>query len=170
MFGLPPHRDNGATPPLPPAADVARIEGGGLVQLLVTQLSPFTFFLFLNDQAVEPMEVESLSVDVEAQEDSAVVRATLSRYVTNVTGEKVLQRTELFPCTLEIIALKRRIVVVCMEAGSLDSTQIRLGLKPNGEDTPITGGLQGFRFLLTAGIVDAKLTWEDGTAEDLLPQ
>jgi hypothetical protein len=131
-----------------------------------------TFYVFLNDQAIEQMDVESLSVDIEAPtatEPNGVLRATLARYVSTVTGERSLQHTELFPCVLEIIALKRRINLCCSDPSSLESTWVDLGLKPNGEAYQL-GGLQTFRFLLTEGILDAKVTWEDGQTEDLLPQ
>ncbi|HZT43997.1 MAG TPA: hypothetical protein VFA07_17660 [Chthonomonadaceae bacterium] len=172
MFGRTPQARNGPQPEEIPAHERARIQGGGLVQLIVTSLNPMTFYLFLNDQAVEQTDVESLSIDIEAPtptEPNGLLRATLSRYGTDVTGTRSLQRTELFPCVLEIVALKRRINLCCSDPNSLQSTWVDLGLKPNGEAYQL-GGLQTFRFLLTEGILDAKVTWEDGQTEDLLPQ
>jgi hypothetical protein len=172
VFGRPPQARNGPRPEEIPAQERAKIQGGGLVHLIVTNLSPMTFYVFLNDQAVEQTDVESLSIDIEAPtpaEPNGVLRATLARYVSTVTGERTLQRTELFPGVLEIIALKRRINLACADPGSLESTWVDLGLKPNGEAYQL-GGLQTFRFLLTDGILDAKVTWEDGQTEDLLPQ
>src|SRR6185437_1456477 len=102
-------------------------------QVIVTSLTPMTFFVFLNDHAVPEMEVESLSMDIEASPGGQnIVRSTLTRYVDTVTGEKTLQHTELFPSTLEIIALGRRIAITCMNADSLDGLWINLGLRPDG--------------------------------------
>ncbi len=171
MFGKPPppNSQNGAGRPA--AVDVAILEGGGLAQVIVTNLSPLTYYVFLNDRVVAPEEIESLSVSIEAPDGgigSAIVRATLARYVVNVTGERSQQRTELFPCTLEIIALNRRIAITCQRADSLEGLWISLGLKPDGTSSDVTGA-KSLRILLTDGILDAKLTWTDGETEDLLP-
>ncbi len=174
MFGKPAQgSNNGAEPRRRSASDVARIEGGGLVQIIVTSLSPMTYSLFLNDQAVPQIDIESLSLDIETPEQSgsgsAIVRATLSRYITSVTGQKTMQRTELFPSTLELVALGRRISITCSRADSLDGLYISLGLKPDGTSGEVEGAA-ALRILLTEGILDAKLTWVDGETEDLLPQ
>ena len=53
MFGKP--ADNGATsnvPARPIASDVAKIQGKGLVQLIVTELRPMNFYLFVNDKII----------------------------------------------------------------------------------------------------------------------
>ena len=173
MFGKPPQNNGNTNPPRAAASDVALIKGGGLVQLIVTSLTPMNYYLFLNDEAVAQIDVESLSVSIEAlnpdDPGSSIVRATLSRYIDTVTGDKTLQRTELFPCTLEILALKRRISVTCARADSLDGLYIDLGLKPDGTAGELEG-VKALRFLLTEGLLDAKLTWNDGEVEDLLPQ
>lgn len=174
MFGKP-SQSNGSVPPSthPDAATLATIEGGGLVQLIVSELHPLTFFLFLNEKAVPEMDVESLSIDIEtptaANGNTTVVRATLARYVNGVTGTRSQQRQELFPCTLEIIALGKRISITAMNADSTEGLWISLGLKPDGESNELHG-LSTFRFLLNEGLLDAKISWEDGTTEDLLPQ
>jgi hypothetical protein len=170
VFGKTPPQN--PQPPRRPAAEVARIQGGGLVQVIVTSLRPLNFSLFLNDQAVPQIEVESLSIDIESPEENAsgtIVRATLARYGKSVTGESTLVRTELFPCTLEIVALGRRLSMTCTNPDSLEGLWIDLGLKPSGESNPVNGA-RALRFLLTEGILDAKLTWVDGETEDLLPQ
>jgi hypothetical protein len=153
----------------PAASDAARITGGGLVQAIVTSLSPFTYYLFLNDREVPQAEVESLSVSVDAGDGSTpgMVRASLSRYVKDVTGGTNQQYTELFPCTLEIVAQGRRICVSCPNAGSLDGLWINLGLRPDGSGAEVQGA-KVLRIVLTEGILDAKLTWMDGQTEDLL--
>ncbi|HLK59253.1 MAG TPA: hypothetical protein VKU00_22025 [Chthonomonadaceae bacterium] len=174
MFGRP-SQTNGSHPQVqrPAAADIAKIGGGGLVQLIVSSLQPLTFALFLNDQAVSELDVESLSISIEtptpANGDTTTVRATLSRYVATVSGSRSLQRQELFPCNLEIIALGRRIALTALSPDSLDGLYINLGLRPDGTSSELSG-VSAFRFLLTEGLLDAKLTWEDGETEDLLPQ
>ena len=174
MFGKSP-QNNGVNPPAqrPAASDVAVIKGGGLVQLIVSSVQPLTFFLFLNDTPVPELDVESLSISIEtptpANGDTTTVRATLSRYVQTVNGERSLQRMELFPCTLEIIALNRRISMTAVNSDSVDGLYIDLGLQPDGNGSTLSG-VSAFRFLLTEGLLDAKLTWNDGDTEDLLPQ
>src|SRR4051812_39818585 len=146
MFGKP---DQKQDPPAPRAAsDVALIQGGGLVHLIVTRADPLAFSLFLNDQPVPQSEIESLSVSIEApgegQTAPPTVSAVLSRYQRAVTGERSLTTIPLFPCTLEIVALGRRLLVVCQNADSLDGLWIDLGLKPDGTGNEV-GGAQALR-------------------------
>ncbi len=156
-------------PPRPAASEEAKIQGGGLVQVIITSLTPTTFYVFLNDHAVSEMDVESLSIDIEAQDDgSGRVQATLTRYVDTVTGEKTQQHTPLFPSTLEIVALGRRLSITCMNPDSLDGLWINLGLRADGSSKELQG-LRALRFLLTRELLDAKITWEDGLTEDVLP-
>lgn len=170
MFGKP-AQNNGASPPRKAAADVARIDGGGLVQVIVTDLHPIAYSVFLNDTEVPQVDIDSLSISVEVPTDGStpIVRATLYRYVTNVTGQKTQQHTELFPCTIEVIALGRRIAITCMNPNSTDGLWVSLGLRADGTGSDLTG-LQSVRFLLNQDLLDAQITWEDGETENLLPQ
>ena len=173
MFGKP--AQNGGTPTPPqrqPASDVAKIQGKGLIQLIVTDLRPLNFYLFVNDKLIQDMDVESLSVDIQAPtatNTGTIVRASLSRFSIDVNGAKVTQHTDLFPATFELVALGRRIAISCPNADSLDGLYVSLGLKEDGTDNEVTG-LQGIRILISDSILDAKLTWNDGDSENLLPQ
>lgn len=173
MFGRPPGNNDHGASKRPPAAGVARIQGGGLVQLVVSSLSPMTFFLFLNDQAVPQIDVESLSISIEApgggDTDAAIARATLTRYVKTVSSARTEQSEELFPCTVEIVALERRITVACVQVDSLDGLWINLGLKADGSSAEVSGA-KSLQILLTGEILTARLTWMDGETEDLLPE
>ena len=174
MFGKSSQQNNGVqpAPQHPPASDLALIQGGGLVQLIVSELHPIEFALFLNEKAVPALEVESISVDIVVGDDTytaPTVRATLSRYVKNVTGEVSQQRTELFPCTLEVIAVGRRIAITCMRPDSTDNLWVNIGLKPDGDSHEMSR-LKEFRFLLTQEMLDARVTYMDGSSENLLPQ
>ena len=153
------------------ASDVARIQGGGLSQVIVTSVTPLTFYVFLNHKAISEIDVHSLSVSIAVSDSSTadVVRATLELYAKNVTGERTLQRVELFPGTLEIIALGRRLSVTALQPDSLEGVYISVGLEPDGTDHPVTGAKE-LRVLVGEGLLDAKLTWMDGETEDLLPQ
>ncbi len=171
MFGKP-AQNNGATPARKAAADVAQIEGGGLVQVIVTNLLPLTFSLFLNDTEVPQIDVDSLSISVEVPADGGstpTVRATLFRYVTTVSGAKTQQHSELFPCTIEVVAQGRRLAITCMNPNSVEGLWVSLGLRRDGTGSDLSG-LQSVRFLLSQEILDAKITWEDGVSENLLPQ
>jgi hypothetical protein len=149
------------------------IEGGGLVQVIVTSISPLVYYLFLNDRHVPQLDIESLSISIEAPDEHertpTVVRATLALYVDVVSGGRTLQRMELFPCSIEIIAAGRRLSITAMNRDSIDGLWINLGLKPDGTSSDLTG-LKSLRFLLTEGIFDAKLTWVEGDTEDVFPQ
>lgn len=159
-------------PPRRKASDVARIQGGGLVQIIITSLQPLTFYLFLNDKDISQMDVESLTISIDAPgSDNPIggIYATLAYQAPTVTGEKTMQRISLFPSTIEIVGAGRRLSVTAQNPESLDKLWVDLGLKPDGTGSEITG-LRSLRVLITDGIVDAKLTWEDGETEDLLPQ
>jgi hypothetical protein len=171
MFGKPPSAGNGNAPTRPAASDVAKIQGGGLVQVIVTSLSPMTFFLFVNDKEISAMEVDNLSVEIHVPEEgegNPTVRAGLSRYIKSVTGEQTTQYTDLFPSTVEIVALGRRILITAQNADSLENLWISLGLRADGTASDLSG-LKALRIVLTNSLLDAKLTWEDGETEDLLP-
>lgn len=165
-------KNNGTDSARPAAAEVARIQGGGLAQIIVTELHPLTYYLFLNDTFVPQEQIAELSVSIEAPSDTnpdGMVRATLNRVVPNVAGESGRQSQELFPCNLVIVALGRRIALSAPNAGSLDGLWISLGMRADGSGAEVTGA-QSMRIVLTESILDAKLTWTDGETEDLLPQ
>ncbi len=175
MFG----KSNGSgnkTPPITPhrsnTADLAKIQGGGLVQLIVSDTYPIEFALFLNHKRMTDIDVDSVSIDIVAPvdvSDSVIVRATLGEYVTNVTGERVLQNRDLFPCTIEVVALDRRLCVTCTRNDSTEGLWVNVGLRPDGVSAELSG-LREFRFLLTHELLDARVTWIDGESENLLPQ
>src|SRR2546421_10006123 len=139
--------------------------------MVVTDLEPLVFYLFLNCKLIQQDEVESFSLAIESpneeQQSEGIVRATLSRYVTNVAGERAQRYQDLFPSTIEIVAEGRRISVTCPNSGSLDGLWISLGLKSDGSSAEVTGA-QSLRIVISDGILDAKLTWTDGITEDLL--
>ena len=172
MFGRPPDPGNGkASPQRRAASDVARIEGGGLVQVIVTSLSPVTFYLFVNDKTVSQMEVESLEVNIDVPVDGdgdTIVRAGLNRFVKAVTGEQTTQYTNLFPSTVEVVAFGRRILITAENADSVENLFVSLGLRPDGTSSELQG-LRSLNIMVTNVLVEAKLTWEDGQSEDLLP-
>ena len=179
MFGRPqqhhttnsPQNGHGA-PVRQATVDMAQIEGGGLVQVIVTSLSPLTFFLFLNDQPVSQFDIESLNIVIEApreeEANSGMIRATLSRYVVDVAGARSQQRTELFPCTLELLAQKRRLCVICPNSNSFDGLYLTVGLRPDGTDRELKG-VHALNVLLTDGILDAKIIWNEGDTENVFP-
>ena len=117
------------------------------------------------------MDVESLSVDIQAPSSGSsatVVRASLSRFSTDVNGARVTQHVDLFPATFELVALGRRIAISCPNSDSLDGLYVSLGLKTDGTDNEVTG-LQAIRILISDSILDARLTWNDGESEKPSP-
>lgn len=172
MFGKPqePAKYNTSAAP-PPAADVARILGGGLVQVIVTGLAPLDYHVFLNDKYVPQAELESFSISLEGPSDmlpSGVVRGTLTRRVNSVTGEASQDRRELFPSTVEIIAVGRRLSVTTTQPNSLEGAFINLGLKSDGSSNELSG-VKALRVLIGDNILDGKVTWVDDVTEDIFP-
>lgn len=147
---------------------MARIAGGGLVSVIVTEVSPFIYYLFLNDRFVPQEEIESLAIQIDVDHNGMgpLISATLTRYVRNVTGESAQQAQSLFPCTIEFLAAGRRICISCPNPDSLDGLWITLGLRPDGTGTEVTGA-KALRVVLTDTFLDARLTWMDGKEEDL---
>ncbi len=161
-------QNNGAAP-RDVASDVARIMGGGLVHLFVESTDPLSYSVYLNEQPVQPEDLAGFSLNIDASSPSSpMVRATLSRYVTVITGERQLQRQELFPCTVELIAMGRRIVVTCSRVDSLDGLWVSLGIKGDGSSAELAG-LTSINILLEGTLLDAEIVWVDGTHESLLP-
>lgn len=156
-------------PARPRATDVSRIQGGGLVQLIVTNQAPLEFYLFLNDRYVPQSDVESLSLSIEAPNATSPnggVYASANIFTQTVGGGRGKQVVPLFPATVEIVAAGRRLSITARNADSLENLWIDLGLKPDGTGSEITG-VQALRVLIGEGFMDAKLTWEDGETEDL---
>ncbi len=171
MFGKPADPGNGkSVPQRRAAADVARIEGGGLVHVIVTSVSPVTFYLFVNDKTISQLEVESLEVNIDVGdgEGDTIVRASLSRFIKSVTGEQTTQYTNLFPATIEIVAGARRILITAENADSVDNLYVSLGLRPDGTTNDLKG-LRSLNVMITNVLFQARLTWEDGQTEDILP-
>lgn len=170
MFGT-----NGTSAPSsssrPAAADVARIEGT-LTQILVTGDTSLDLALFVNGEPYPQGEVESLTIEIAAPDQTnpqGAVTAILSRYETGPTGARETRTVSLFPGTVELIARRRRIVVTCVQPGSFDGLWLGLGLRADGTSSELSG-VQSLRLAVAPGLVDAKLVWsEDGTTEDLLP-
>src|SRR5579872_2787730 len=161
MFGRPTDTGNGRTGAhRRAAADAARIEGGGLIHVIVTSLSPVTFYLFVNEQPVDQMAVESLEVNIDTGEGGGdtSVRASLSRYVATVTGGQSTQYTNLFPSTVEIIAVGRRILITAEHADSLENLFVSLGLRADGTTNDLKG-LRSLNVMITNVLFQATLTW-----------
>ena len=158
-----------AAPARPKASDVAKMEGGALTRLIVTAMHPLTFYVFVGDVSIFQDEVESLSIHIEDAEAGPIVGALLVRKVTTALGEKKSQTVPLLPGTVEIIALGRRIIVSCERTDSLDTVYIGLGLRPDGTCNDVQGAAL-LQFVFEDGLMSAKLGWNDGETEELLPQ
>jgi hypothetical protein len=173
MFGKPrqPEPHAAAAAPSQPAAERARIVGGGLVQVVVMRTAPMAFCLFLNDTYVDQSDVESLFVAITgptSDQAEGQIQATLAHRVKQVDGQSAMARQELFPCTIEVVAAGRRLVVSAARADSLDGLWMDLGLRPDGESNRVEGA-QALELLLDDTILRASLTWHDGRQEDIFP-
>lgn len=169
MFARPSR--NGAEPERASAADTAKIRGGGLVQVIVTDQNPLTFAIYLNEKPVPQAAVDNLLITIETpgdDEPNGLVAATLTQQVRKVTGETAMEAADLFPCTVEIVARGRRMSVTCREAGQLEGVWIDLGLKPDGSGYEVSGARK-LEVVLTQDLLDARLTWEDGRTEPIFP-
>lgn len=171
MFGR--SNDNHHGPPQRPSAgDTAKLKAR-LVQVIITDLRPVTFYIFINDEPVSQLDVETLLINVEAPTEDGqgleLVQASLSLSSPTSVGGLGVSELELFPGTIEIVGLGRRLSVTCREAGSLDGVWIDLGLKADGTGAEVSGA-QKLQIVLTQELLDAKLTWNDGRTDDLLPE
>ncbi|MBI5833218.1 MAG: hypothetical protein HZB16_13055 [Armatimonadetes bacterium] len=169
MFGRPKPE---AAPPLAiSAAERAKIMGRGLVQVVVTQTEPLEFIVLINEKVIPQDQVGSLFVSIEAPSDAApdgTVQATLEYLVDTIGGQAAMQRVELFPCTLVLLAAGRRVAITASSAGSLDGMWINLGLKPDGSSHEVSGA-QALSVIVQDPLLQAKITWNDGREEDLIP-
>jgi hypothetical protein len=153
-----------------PAAEVAKILGGGLVQVIVTGTTPIEAFVFLNGTPVDPADFGGLFVEIDASNvDSPILQAFLTRTVETVAGTRDTQRLPIFPCSLDLVVKGKRIQVDCPNANSLDGLTILLGVKPDGSSTEVQGA-RTMRIVIESDVLDAHLTWTDGAEEDLLPE
>jgi len=169
MFGRP--KPEAAQPPQISAAERAKILGRGLVQVVVSRLEPLEFMILLNERVIPQDEIGSLFVSVDGPSDSApdgTVQATLEYLVPTVGGQAAMQRVELFPCTLVLLAAGRRVGITATNAGSLDGLWIDLGLKPDGSTHEVSGA-QSLTVIVQDPLLQARLTWNDGREEDLIP-
>ncbi len=169
MFGR--SKDFNSQPaPQPSAPDMAHIQGGGMVHVFISDPEPLTFSVFLNERIVPGRDVESLTVAIDAPDETGYggsIHAVLSHNAQTVAGRQ-LQALEIFPGTLEIIGVGRRILVTCNNPDSFEGLWISLGIRPDGTARELTG-VKSLRFLLTDSMLDAKITWVDGRTENLLP-
>jgi hypothetical protein len=173
LFGKPQQQPPAAAQNFPQpgriaASEAAKIQGGGLVQIIITNPNIPEFYVFLNEQYAPQLEIEGFSLQIEVGDTSGVpiVRATLAQIVTNVAGQRLTQRRELFPGTLEIVTLGRRVSVTCTSLNSLDGLWISLGLLPDGTGRDITGA-KSLNILMEGGLFSARLIWMDGAEEEL---
>ncbi len=171
MFGRANENHHGP-PERPSAGDTAKLKAR-LVQVIITDLRPMTFYLFINDEPISQLDVETLLLNIEAPADDGqgqeVVQASLSLNTPTAVAGLGVREVELFPGTVEVIGLGRRISVTCRTAGSLDGVWIDLGLRPDGTGAEVTGA-QKLQIVLTQELLEAKLTWNDGRVDDLLPE
>lgn len=154
-----------------PAADVARIQGGGLTQVIVTNQAPITYQVFLNGRPVPPEELATVLISITAPDDlggGGEVQATLTQRIKTITGEEGSQQINLFPGTVEIVAQGRRVCVSSTTAGQVEGIWINLGLQPDGSSSEVNGA-KALRIVLNNDVLDARLTWNDGQSEELLP-
>lgn len=153
-----------------PLVELARIQGGGLTQLIVTQRDPLTFFLFLNARPIEQVDVQSLDILIQVNDTDPqlVVYATLAHLVPSISGGKNIQEVSLFPGTVEIVAENRRILVTGTETNDEEGPWVSVGLLPDGGANLLTG-VQSFKFILEGTLLHAELTWMDGRMEPILP-
>ncbi|CCW35302.1 hypothetical protein CTKA_02613 [Chthonomonas calidirosea] len=157
--------------PQPRASDLARIQGGGLTLLVVTQKDPLSLYLFLNGREIAQPDVESMTILLQGPnaDSEGTIHASLSYYVPSISGGKNTQTIALFPGTVEILVETRRIQISCPFPNTFDGLWVGLGLRPDGSPHELTG-LQAFHFLLEGTLLHAELTWVSGETETILDE
>jgi hypothetical protein len=155
--------------PQPSASDLARIQGGGLTLLVVTQKDPLSFYLFLNGREIAQADVESMSVLIQGPDANSegTIHTALSYYVPSISGGKNTQTIGLFPGIVEIIVETKRIQVTAAHPNAFDGLWVGLGLRADGTPYPLTG-LHAFNFLLEGTLLHAELTWMNGVTESII--
>ncbi len=146
----------------------AAIEAGGLVQVIVTQTDPIEFSLFLNQKQIQQDDIESLNVYIDASVNPINTWAKLSHYVTQVDGEKQIERKELFPCTIMITCMKHFIRIYCQNPGSSVGLFIQAGIHDNGTETTLRD-LTAFTLMISSLLVQATIKATNGSQYSLLP-
>jgi hypothetical protein len=142
-----------------------------LTHAFVSGAGPDGIAVFVNGQPLLTGQIESLSVEIIAPDDTSDGRLTgiLSRYESGTDTVRTTRSISLFPGTVEVIAKGRRIAVTCAEEGSFDGLVLRLGMDESGVGLEAQG-VKSLRLLASPGLLDARLVWiEDGREEDLLP-
>lgn len=160
--------ESNTPPPIPtgdrPYSDsMAKLEGS-LVHVFVNPPAQGGVSAFLN--GVPVLGFESLSVEIVAPDDSqeGSISAALSRYQTPGTPPV---GASVFPGTVEVVGMGKRISVTCSDPGSFDGLFLRLGVGDGGVGTE-TSGVSRFRLVVTPDIHDARLTWLEDGREDVL--
>lgn len=154
----------------PSLAELSQVHGRGLVQVIVSRVSPFTWHCFINGEYVPDVDLEDLLLHVELPEDGDVSRATVQAYLTckrdGLTGTRESQTLDLFPATIDLLLDKHRLVVTCAEKGSIESVSVMAGLQEDGS-CHILEGIRALKVVISYGIMDARITWMDGQTESL---
>lgn len=172
MFGAP---TASTTPPpgggRPQAGDVAKI-AGNLTHVIVTGPDIDDLHVFYNGQWVMTGQIENVGVEIIAPDGT--LTGVLTRTETDAAGAKSTKSLSLFPGTVELVAKNRRVAVVCPVAGSFDGLTLLFGTADeNGAINNIglpANGVRSLRIVVSSGLVDAKLVWdEDGREDNLLP-
>jgi hypothetical protein len=177
MFGTPTAT---TTPPpgggRPQAGDVAKIVGN-LTHVIVAGPDIDDLHVFYNGQWVMTGTIENIGVEILAPTNEApdgAVTGVLTRTETDAAGAKTTKSLSLFPGSVELIAKNRRVVVICPTAGTLEGVSILFGTANEAGVIDNAGlwanGVRSLRIVVSAGLTDAKLVWdEDGREDNLLP-
>jgi hypothetical protein len=155
------------------AADWSAIDGGGLVQLIITTFNPFVFHLFINGREIPQPTVDSLYVTVGLPDnptDPPSQVATLTTLITDLAGQKTKQSQSVFPGTLEVVAGGKRVTLSCPDPDDPLEMYVRLGLRPDGTNNAIESGLHSIQVFLNPGLgmMQFNLKWSDGLEETLI--
>jgi hypothetical protein len=160
--------DTAATPPL---SETSRIHLRGWTLVVIPKMDPFSWYVFLQGEAINEMDLEDLVVNLTVPSDGDAtkgrVEATLSLQRKGLSGKRELEVVDLFPGLLEFYVNGHNITVCCPVKNSLDDAWITVGMDRGGAPSEI-GGIKSLKIVISRGILDMKIEFMDGKIESVL--
>lgn len=153
--------------------ELSRIKGRGLTQVIIPQLDPFSWFVFLNGEYKDPACLEDLMIQLDVPDNGdfsgSIVQGQLSLKERNAAGALVSTNRDLFPGVVDIVLggggqkPGHRFLVSCANPRNIETAWIQTGLDDDGGTFNLEG-INEFQILISPGIIDVKVVWQGENA------
>jgi hypothetical protein len=154
-----------------PLSEVSRIHMRGWTLVVVPKVDPFSWYVFLQGEPINEMDLEDLVVDLTVPSDGDAakgkVEATLSLKRKGLSGKREVEVVDLFPGLLEFYVNGHNITVCCPVKNSLEDAWITVGMDRGGAPSEVNG-IKSLRIVISRGILDMKIEFMDGKTESVL--